>query len=171
MGEWYANPLVWIGFPSLLAVTVGLIFGLGQWKGKVDADRDTFKRTLDAFMVEIRADIKRIFERLPAPQPVASASPLRLTDLGRSISDELNVPMWATATAPNLPPRARGLTACKVQEMCFEYVRNEWKPHADMDARIDDCAYSRGMARKNVLDVFAIELRNRLLAHLGIPES
>lgn len=171
MGEWYTNPLVWIGFFSMLAVVFGAAFGFGQWKGKVDSDRDTFKRTLDAFMTEIRADIKRIFERLPAPKPIASGSPLRLTELGRSISDELGVSAWAVQTAPDLFHRAQGMTAYKVQEMCFEYARNEWKPSDEWDARIDACAYSRGMERKNVLDVFAVELRNRLLAQLGIPKD
>ena len=56
----------------------GIIFSLGQWKGKVDEAHSTFKRTLDAFMVEIRADIKRIFERLPS-ETVSGANPLRLT--------------------------------------------------------------------------------------------
>ena len=153
-------------------MAVGIIFGLGQWKGKVDSDRDTFKRTLDAFMVEIRADIKRIFERLPpTPQSIASGSPLRLTALGQSISDELGVSAWATQTAPDLLHRAQGMTAYKVQEMWFEYARNEWKPSDEWDARIDACAYSRGMERKNVLDVFAIELRSRWLAQPGIPEE
>ena len=68
--------------------------------------------------------------------------------------------------------RAQGKTAYKVQEMCFEYAQSEWEPSDEWDARIiDACACSREMERKNVLDVFAVELRNRLLAQLGIPEE
>ena len=197
MDEWYTNPLVWIGVLSSVSVMVGTIFWLGQWKGRVDADWSALRKDIDSdrstvreFMAEIRADIKRIhaditrihaditrnraditrlFERLPPPEPVASGSPLRLTTLGQSMSDELGVSAWATETAPNLLHRAQGMTAYKVQEMCFEYARNEWKPSDEWDARIDACACSRGMERKSVLDVFAVELRDRLLTQLGIP--
>ena len=137
MGEWYTSPLVWTGALSLSAVAVGIIFGLGQWKGKVDSDRDTFKRTLDAFMVEIRADIKRIFERLPpTPQSIASGSPLRLTALGQSISDELDVSEWATQTAPDLLHRAQGMTALqgagdvlRVRTERMEAIRRMGRPY------------------------------------------
>ena len=174
MGEWYTNPVVWIGAITAFVIVGRVVFQVGQWKGEVNTDRATFKQ----FMAEIgekldkiQERIDAIFGRLPPPKPVASGSPLRLTALGQAISEELGVTAWATETAPNLCSRAQGKTAYKVQEMCFEYAQSEWEPSDEWDARIDDCAYSRGMERKNVLDVFAVELRNRLLAQLGIPEE
>ena len=163
MGEWYTNPLVWIGLLSLLAVAVGLIFGLGQWKGKVDSDRDTFKRTLDAFMVEIRADIKRIFERLPAPEPVAGASPLRLTELGRSLSERLGASAWAEEQAPLLLDRVADASAYDIQVFAYKYAKDEFTPDPAMEARIKQCAFDTGLQTDKVLDVLAIELRDRLL--------
>ena len=80
---WASNPATWIiGSLSLLSVVIGASIAFGTWKGKVDTNQSHFKTTLDSFMVEIRADIKRIFERLPS-ETVSGASPLRLTAKGR----------------------------------------------------------------------------------------
>ena len=84
MNEWFANPLFWIVFLSLLSVAAGAIFAFGQWKGRVDSDRALLK----GVMAEIRHDIKEILRRLPSPT-VATNSPLRLADLGKSISERL----------------------------------------------------------------------------------
>ena len=82
MNEWYTNPLFWIAFLSLLPMAAGALFAFGQWKGRVDSDRALFK----GLMAEIRNDIKEILRRLPSPT-VAANSPLRLVDLGKSISE------------------------------------------------------------------------------------
>ena len=82
MNEWIANPLFWVVFLSLLPVAAGAIFAFGQWKGRVDSDRALLK----GLMAEIRNDIKEILRRLPAPT-VDANSPLRLADLGKSISE------------------------------------------------------------------------------------
>ena len=82
MNEWIANPLFWVVFLSLLPVAAGAIFAFGQWKGRVDSDRALFK----GLMAEVRSDIKEILRRLPAPT-VDANSPLRLADLGKSISE------------------------------------------------------------------------------------
>ena len=83
MSEWLANPLFWVAFVSLLPVAAGAIFAFGQWKGKVDSDRALFK----GLMAEVRNDIKEILRRLPSSTVAAANSPLRLTDLGKSISE------------------------------------------------------------------------------------
>ena len=48
MNEWFASPLLWVVFLSLLPVTAGAIFAFGQWKGRVDSDRTSFQRLKDA---------------------------------------------------------------------------------------------------------------------------
>ncbi len=163
MSEWYANPLVWIGLLSSSAVVIGIIFAIGQWKGKVDSDRDSFKRTLDAFMSEIRADIKRIFERLPPAPTVAGASPLRLTELGRKISDRLDASAIADSLAPDLRERIADMQPYEIQEFCFSYLRREYEPPDRVRSLILECAFDNGIDREQVLDVIAIELRDRLL--------
>ena len=81
MNEWFASPLFWIFFLSLLPVAAGVIFAFGQWKGRVDSDRESFKE----LMTEIRSDLKEILRRLPS-RTLTDGSPPRLTDLDKSIS-------------------------------------------------------------------------------------
>ena len=81
MNEWSANLLFWVAFVSLLPMAAGIIFAFGQWKGRVDSDRESFKE----LMAEVRSDLKEILRRLPS-RTLTDGSPPRLTDLGKSIS-------------------------------------------------------------------------------------
>ena len=81
MNGWFASLLFWIAFLSLLPVAAGAVFAFGQWKGRVDSDRESFKE----LMAEIRSDIKEILRRLPS-RTLTDGSPPRLTDVGKSIS-------------------------------------------------------------------------------------
>ena len=166
MGEWYTNPLVWIGVLSFSAVTVGIIFGAGQWKGKVDSDRDAFK----AFMASIKQDIEKIhsriddiFGKLGGPATIKIASPITLMELGQSISETLGASAWAEERAPRLLKRVAGAGAYDIQVFAYQYVEDEFTPNPAMEATIKQCAYENGLRRKQVLDVLAIELRDRLL--------
>ena len=166
MSDWYANPLVWIGLLSLSAVAFGLVFGLGQWKGKVDSDRASFKEFMTGIkgdLAEIRSNINRIFERLPSPRPLASGSPLRLTELGRKISARLDAGTIADSLLPQLRERSSGLQPYEIQELCFAHVREKYEPPEDVEALVLQCAFDDGLDREQVLDVIAIELRDRLL--------
>ena len=169
--DWYSNPVVWIGSLSLAAVVVGAIFSIGQWKGRLDADRSTLRKDIDSdrvtirdFMAEIRADIKKIFERLPPPlTTVAGVSPLRLTELGRKISARLTASAIADGLAPHLRERVAGLQPYEIQELCFAYIRDEYEPPDDLRTLILQCAFDNGIDREQVLNVIAIELRDQLL--------
>ena len=52
--------------------------------------------------------------------------------------------------------------AYDIQELAFKYVE-DFTPDGAMESRIKQCAYENGLKRKQVLDVLAIELRDRLL--------
>ena len=159
MNEWFANPLFWIAFLSLLSVAAGAIFAFGQWKGKVDSDRASFK----VFMTEVRNDIKEILRRLPS-HTITGSSPLRLTELGKSISKRLDAPALAQDLVPLLQERIKGKTPYEIQEMCFDYIRHEYKPPDEVEALIKTCAYDNGIDHGQVVDVLAVELRDKLLA-------
>ena len=158
MNEWFANPLFWVAFVSLLSVAAGAIFAFGQWKGKVDSDRASFKE----FMTEVRNDIKELLRR--SSHTLAGSSPLRLTDLGKSISERLDAPALAQDLAPLLQERIEGKTPYEIQEMCFDYIRHQYNPPDEVDTLIKTCAYDNGIDRGQVVDVLAVELRDKLLA-------
>ena len=89
MGDWCTNPVVWISAITALVMAGRAVFLIGQWKGKVDEAQSAFKTTLESFMEEIRADIKRIFERI-GPATATGGSPIGLIDSGRKISARLD---------------------------------------------------------------------------------
>ena len=169
MGDWYDNPLVWIGFITAILLAGRAVFAIGQWKGKVDEAQSAFKTTLDSFMVEIRAELGRIHARIDdvfgrlSGDVTEGASPLRLTALGKSISEMFDAPRWAEDIARTLTHRVEGMLAYDVQEFCRSYVRDEFKPTSDQEARIKECAYEKGLNQSQVLNVLAVELRDALL--------
>lgn len=59
VSDLFTNPWVWV---DLLVALVGAVFALGQWKGRVDSDRASFKKLTK----EVRDDIKEILRRLPS---------------------------------------------------------------------------------------------------------
>ena len=159
------NPLVYI-IPGLAALS-GIIY-LSRWMGKMDS----FKDTIEPIMAEIRDDVKKIFERLN-PISVSSASPLRLTDLGRKITTTLDGSGWAKRTAPQFSDQLRGQTPYQIQEFCFDLVRKGDYITSDMVKDMQNCAYENGMDVSGVEDVLAIELRDALLTIFGLepPET
>lgn len=162
VGDFGFNP-IWIVVG--LAVAGGLI-AIGRWIGAVNADRETFKGFIEAAskdIREIRDDIKKMLQWHPS-KTVSSDSPLKLTELGRKISEALDAAELAADLAAELRSRAEGKHAYDIQELAFLFIRDEYGPGAEIEAKIKQCAYDNGLDRDEVLDVLAIELRDRLLA-------
>ena len=158
MDSWWVIPSIIV---SALAVGA-LIFRVGKWVGSVESDRKDFRE----FIKEVRDDIKEILGRLP-PSSVARGSPLQLTDLGRSISETLSAREWAEKTASAIADRAQDKQPYEIQEFCFDYIKKEFSPAAELETRIGMCAYENGIDRDEVLNVLAIELRDVLMGTAG----
>ena len=166
----------WVNPLTILIATIaviGIVVKLAMWAEKVNqtrSDFDTQRTTLSDFMAEIRDDIKNILTRLP-PTAVAGGSPLQLTDLGRKISDALDAASWAVRIAPGMKHRIEGKQPYEVQDICFEYIENDFEPTGEQEAQIKACAYENGIEAKQVRDVLAVELRDRLLAMSQADQS
>lgn len=154
MENWPDTPLILVAFLAVGSVLVSI----GVWVGSVNADRKSFKE----FMNEVRNDIKKILARLPAPT-IESGSPIRLTDLGRSVADDLDVGKWVEQVAPSLTARVKGKPPFEVQNFCFDYVKDEFEPDEKQLRKLQMCADENGIDLDAVLDVLAVELRDRLL--------
>ena len=165
MEPWYTNPIVIFGGVALLVSLGTAILKFGEWKGKVDSDRNTFS----GFMDEIRADIRKIHDRIDAilgtlSNPVVSGtSPLSLTELGRSIAQSLEADQVVATMVPVVRTRVAGMSPYDVQELCGTYVKHEFEPSPELEAKIKDHAFENGIARFQVLDVLAIVLRDEIL--------
>lgn len=160
MTEWLETPLV---VTALLAVG-GVIWAAARWTGKVDGKLQDLTTAVD----EVRADIKKIFRRLPAPV-VAGASPLRLTDLGKEIADRLDARQWAGQLAPTLVQEVAGKRPFEIDEFSEEFVNarldREW---AD---RVAGCAYDFEIQRDRVRTVLRVVLRDELLRLAVLPRE
>ena len=119
---------------------------------------------------EVNGGVKEILMRLPS-ESSGHSSPLRLTGQGRSMSRDLKARDWAETKTAEFADRLRGKQPFEVHEFSLKYVREEFRPDAEWDARIGACAYENGMTRDKVLDVLALELRDALLELLAKGDS
>ena len=123
------------------------------------------KSQVAKFMEEIREDIKRIFRKLP-DTPISGQSPLRLTELGETISSELHAKEWAEGVAPKLVDKVQRKGAYDIQEFCFSYAeRQEFKDDEDLSRMIKQCAFEHALSERQVREVLGLELRDVILRH------
>lgn len=137
---------------------IGGILTAGTWIGKVNTDRKTFRD----FMNEVRGDIKKILNRLPA-STIQRGSPLMLNELGKKVAECLEAHEMVNSIFDDAYQNAQGKPAFDVQQMCFDYVLKDWEPPDNFTERIKDCAYKHGIDRKQTMNVIAIQLRDRIL--------
>jgi len=133
----------------------GLVIRLAVWYGAVNADRKNFKE----FMEEMRKDVKAILSRLP-PSPVASDSPLRLTDFGEEISKSIGAQHWAEDIAPSLLNEVGGKEPFEIDRFCIDYVERlgpEW------DRKIAESSYEFGIRESGIKSVLHVVLRDEIL--------
>ena len=156
------------GMMPWIVVLVPLLIGIGVWVGHVNSDRERFKDFMKEVREDIsgiRKDISGIFLKLKS-DTITPSSPIKLTQLGQSISAELESRTWARETAPTLVDDVTGKHPYEIQNFCFEYVRKDFLLPEEMDEKVKNCAYKNGITREEVLQVLAIELRDDLLARL-----
>ena len=153
---WVQNPLIWILGLSFAAA----VFGAGKWVGAISSDRASFKE----LSKEVRADIKEILRRI-GPAAISNARPIQLTELGQNISKAIDASKWASSQPTQIEKNATGISDYDVQVSAFNYVE-ACDFDEEMESKIKDCAFSRGLNIKQVLDVLAIELRDHLLCSL-----
>lgn len=159
--SWVTVP-TWIIAALGLSVTVAVLaWKVARWTQRVDSATDGWKTVVD----EIRSDIKKIFLHLQAPaarEPLASDSPMRLTEFGEEIAKGLNAKAWAKGIAPRLLGKVQDLEDYEVDEFCHNYVKNDLAD--DMKARVASNAYSFGIERNAVRGVLRVVLRDELLS-------
>ena len=154
----YAPPLL-VG--AAIAALSGFVW-LILWIGKMIEHRST----VVTFMEEARADLKRIFGILSESSTVGRGSPLRLTELGLKVSEEIEATAWAQRVGANLSARVEGKSPGEIQEFCFSYLlENPPARGGSMDRSVTESAYRHGIDRQLVLDVLVIELRDVLLGN------
>ena len=100
--------------------------------------------------------------RMPS-KTVDSDSPLKLTAVGDKVSKSIDSISIVKGLATDLRVKADGKLPYDIQELCFDFIRDEYKPSDEVEKDIKKCAYDNGIDRAEVLDVLAVELRDEIL--------
>ena len=164
MPEW-AETTPWWVVAGLAVTFIAAIIKFARWTGRVDSRLNALDKAIAGLrkeIAEIREDIRKLLHGQSA-KTISSDSPLKLTELGQRISTSLDTPSIADGLARELRARAEGKQPYDIQELSFDFVRDEYRPSDEVDARIKQCAYENGLDRDAVLDVLAVQLRDRLL--------
>ena len=152
-----------------LAALVGLVFAIGRWVGEVNSDRKSFKEFMAEMrqdMRDIHRDIKHILTALGrlGPSVVGGSSPLRLTELGKRVSEAIEAPALVAELAQGLLSQAEGKRPHVIARLADDYVHDTFEPTAEQLDGFDAVAYEEGISRFEVFQVIALELRDHLLA-------
>ncbi len=158
------NPL-WLVF-GLGAVTA--IVTVARWTSNVDAARKGWSEVAG----QIRTDIEQIRSRIDAlftafgRQTLGAESPLRLTEFGQELSKNLKTTAWAARTADSVQEEVAGMEAWEIQDYCFTYSKERLSEDRERDVK--RVAYEAGVEDLQVRNVLAVELRDQLLALVGL---
>ena len=162
MSSWLAEQPAWFW----LSVATVLVC-IGIWVGTVS----TGLKTTRGALTEIRSDIRDIRHDvasllrglLPDRSLLTNDSPLRVTALGEKIARQIGAEEVVTQMARHVRPRVIGKSEYEVQEECFSYLRDQYRPQHNVEERILKSAYDHGLSRGQVIDVLAVMLRDELL--------
>ena len=129
-----------------------------MWVGSVNTEREDFKK----FISDVSNKLDRILGKLEL-STVAGGSPLQLTELGREIADELNVNEWADEKAVELFKTLSDKKEYKIHQFSLNWVDSNFKPDDDLGEQILACAYEHALAKSDIVKVYAVVLRDKLV--------
>ena len=154
--------IIGVGF-TLASVLIGFAFWFGSWKKGVETDISAIKNTTSDINSKL-SNLTSLFVSMLLDGVLNSKSPRTLSDLGKKISEELGAKQLAESLAPHLVERSKGLSEYDIQNLCNEYVHQEYTPEPDFEEQMKSCAYNYGISIISVLSILAVELRDALLA-------
>ena len=138
----------WLYPLLVVTVVIGLLIGIRVW--------------IESVNLKLRGDIKDIFHVL-SKAVMAGQSPFELTDLGDNISRCIGAKSWANRVAQELSGQVSGKEPYEISEFSFHYIEEQFTPDREQDVLMRRCAYENAVPRSKVLNVLAVELRDKLL--------
>ena len=154
----WSNPVTYGVILTAAIAFGGVLWRIFWWVAKIDPLPTMFHD----LATEIRSDIKKILLRLPpTPAPVASDSPLSLTEFGHRMARLMDASTWAAGIAPPLfeSERLSGREEFEIDAFSRRYVRENMPE----DPRVSKCMYELGVDRDNALRVLHVVLRDELI--------
>ena len=193
MSEWSVATQFWAITGSIAAALIAsiaaliaigvVIFKVGRWTGVINTSLETFKGTITKIQEDIKDAVREIKEAVTKTQAdinslqleltsktLSPGSPLEPNELGKKVSETIGVPSIVKGLAVGLSEKAEGKHPYDIQELCFNFVRDDYDPSDEVEKNIKEFAYENGISRADVMDVLAVELRDEILRLIGHRE-
>ena len=158
----------WLAIVGAVAAAIvigGVLVSIGIWIGSVNANLKTFKDAVGEIkeaVDKIRDTTNSVLHELTS-KTLAPGSPLEPNELGKKVSEAIGVPSIVKGLAAGLSEKAEGKHPYDIQELCFNFVRDDYEPSDEVEKNIKEFAYKNGISRADVMDVLAVELRDEIL--------
>ena len=165
--EWeWLTPILVVAAIGLVITTGSIVFKAGRWVEGLKKDRNDFadgiqknQKSIADIAKEIRADIKKIFHRLPPPDVIKRDSPSSLTEYGQRVATAMGASEWAENEAPRLAEHLVEEPEFIVEEKCRVHVQK----HRASSHMVLQAMYEHGITRDQALSVLRIVLRDTVL--------
>jgi len=119
---------------------------------------------------ELNDKFSRIFYRLIS-EVESKGSPIHLTDLGKSISQQLGAVAWVEEIASIVKNQVKGKDEYQIQTFSFNYMSNENQYTDEQRGLIRKVAFDNSIYEDEVYRVLALELRDVLITTMLEGES
>ncbi len=167
--EWN-DPRVILAVIGMLATLIYLtakgLFRAGKWVEGVNAMKPAIQR-IEATLNRVNNTLNTISLRFSSGLTEGN-SPIGLNDRGKAISNKLSVAQWAKNETQQLIGQIEGKNPYEIQQFCYGYVEpSSFEPTGISLSDMQETAYMNAITVDMLKEVFAIELRDALLARTG----
>jgi hypothetical protein len=163
---------------ALIALSGWILYRGGRWTERFASHGEKLDgiAPLTEKVTRLEAKVDLIYQHVNPNRAVQAYSPISLTDVGRDISAKIKAPSILERCYPSLknhPEIISAKNAYDIQMACMRIARAEFEKCLNEDelVAVKLEAYNRGNLLEDVLAVFGVLLRNRVLEEKGIPVS
>lgn len=160
MQEWLFDQ-TWIGGAAVILVAVATAgYKFSRWTGYVSTTLKSIEENVQKGFEEIRTTL---YGRLDTRLVSEARSPIQLSAFGRDVSATGSAHEWARAHAPNLEADLADKEEFEIFDLCAAYVEKLFGDDSKFQRTVQATAYQHCTEPAQVLEVYQIELRDRLL--------
>lgn len=163
---------------GLTALAGWVLFRGGRWMERFSHHDEKLDgiAPLTEKVTRLEAKVDLIYQHVNPNRAVQSYSPISLTEIGREIAANIKAPAVLERCYPvlrNHPEIAAAKNAYDIQMACMRIAKEQFEQCLNEDElmAVKLEAYNRGNLLEDILAVFGVLLRNRVLEEKGIPVS
>ena len=161
-----------------MAAILVLTYKVGKWSEKFDTHKERIGNLEDMKdnVTKMGVKVDLIYQNTNPNPLIQASSPITLTEAGKQIVEQISAQRIFDHNAARLVSMVEKETpgnAYDIQQASFSVAKNELiKMLLEDDlVNVKRVAFDRGLQLEDVMSVFGIFLRNRILTDKGIPLS